>query len=201
VLSPGELRQLQQFKYREEIQALQLRKMIVDLEKNLRFIWARISNTTSQTTKDTSMKLTSLFVLIGTFAISSSGFGQTTMEEYLYVTKGYKVQIESGLDMKQGYKLEDITESTVTSGDSSYRKTSFKGLFRKGERTPCAIMCIYSNVVDNRLESTDYICIPHVDSSKEIWSMTLTKISEHAGEDANALMLGIMHLSAHYSRR
>lgn len=27
---------------------------------------------------------------------------QTTQEEYNYITKGYKIQLESGLDMKKG---------------------------------------------------------------------------------------------------
>lgn len=32
----------------------------------------------------------------------------TTMEEYNYMTKGYKIQVESGLDMKKGYYFEDM---------------------------------------------------------------------------------------------
>ncbi len=34
--------------------------------------------------------------------------GQTTETEYNYVTKGYKIQLESGLDMKKGYRFEDL---------------------------------------------------------------------------------------------
>jgi hypothetical protein len=30
----------------------------------------------------------------------------TTLEEYNYLTKGYKIQVESGLDMKKGYLIE-----------------------------------------------------------------------------------------------
>ena len=32
----------------------------------------------------------------------------TTEEEYNYLTKGYKIQVESGLDMKKGYSLIDM---------------------------------------------------------------------------------------------
>lgn len=41
----------------------------------------------------------------------------TTEEEYNYMTKGYKTQIEQGLDMKKGYiiKEEDIKYYTVMS--------------------------------------------------------------------------------------
>jgi len=52
--------------------------------------------------------LTKLLLSIALFA-SFNIYGQsiktlgTTLEEYNYITKGYKVQIESGLDMKKGY--------------------------------------------------------------------------------------------------
>ena len=32
-------------------------------------------------------------------------FSQTTLEEWNYITKGYKIQVESGLDMKKGYQI------------------------------------------------------------------------------------------------
>lgn len=37
----------------------------------------------------------------------------TTMEEYNYMTKGYKIQIASGLDMKKGYYFEDMGEHKI----------------------------------------------------------------------------------------
>ena len=37
--------------------------------------------------------------------ISVNSFTQTTLEEWNYITKGYKIQLESGLDMKKGYEL------------------------------------------------------------------------------------------------
>jgi hypothetical protein len=129
---------------------------------------------------------------------ASPGLSQTTLDEYNYLTKGYKVQIESGLDMKSGYTFEDVTESKVTSGDSSYTKTEFKALIRKGEKKPCAILCIYSEVAMNRTQKTDYICIPHTESTREVWALAFKKISEFTGDASNALSLGLMHLSAHY---
>lgn len=32
----------------------------------------------------------------------------TTLEEYNYMTKGYQIQISSGLDVKKGYRIEDL---------------------------------------------------------------------------------------------
>lgn len=37
----------------------------------------------------------------------------TTIEEYNYLVKGYKIQVESGLDMKRGYHFEDIGEHDI----------------------------------------------------------------------------------------
>jgi hypothetical protein len=145
----------------------------------------------------TALILVGALLLLGTLQCLS----QTTMEEYNYVTKGYKVQIESGLDMKQGYKFEDVTESTLVTGDSSYKKTEFKALFRRDESAPCAILCIFSDVLKNNLQNTDYICIPHLDSPKDIWALTYKKISEYSGESAHALTLGLMHLASHYSKK
>ena len=133
---------------------------------------------------------------------ASGARSQTTMEEYNYITKGYQIQLESGLDMKKGYRFEDVSQtSTVMAGDSSYRKTVFKALYRGAESKPAAIMCIYSLVVNGNTLSTDYLCIPQPESSKEIWSMVYQKISEYTGEASNALTLGLMYLASQYTKK
>ena len=63
-----------------------------------------------------------LFLLL-LFMTSSALFAQldstlvrsapTTMEEYNYMTKGYKIQVESGLDMKKGYYFEDMGDHKI----------------------------------------------------------------------------------------
>lgn len=78
--------------------------------------------------------------LVFTILISiTSSFAQTTQEEYNYITKGYKVQLESGLDMKKGYSFKDLGNSTVTSGYEK-RTTEFKALLKEGQSKPVAIM-------------------------------------------------------------
>lgn len=85
-----------------------------------------------------------------------SAFGQTTEEEYNYVTKGYKIQIESGLDMKKGYYFKDIKISEPNkSGIQKYPQ--FKHLYREGEAFPCATLMI--------LSKSKYLCIPHLKSN------------------------------------
>ena len=49
-----------------------------------------------------------LLLLTCMFLFACFSFSQTTLEEYNYISKGYKIQLESGLDMKRGYLLEDI---------------------------------------------------------------------------------------------
>lgn len=66
----------------------------------------------------------------------------TTVEEYNYMTKGYKIQISSGLDMKNGYSFSDI--GTINSG--SY-KFNYKMLNRVEENEIAGVLITaYSNV-------------------------------------------------------
>lgn len=103
--------------------------------------------------------------LISFFLFVPCVIGQTTLEEYNYVTKGYKIQIESGLDMKSGYEFRDIDSWGLSYSDFQ-RKATFKQLFRTGERIPCATLMILSRT-DN--EYREFLCIPHYDSTDEIW--------------------------------
>lgn len=82
----------------------------------------------------------------------------TTLEEYNYVVKGYKVQIESGLDMKKGYSLVDIRK--VEFGG---RRAIFKELIKNGKDLR-AIMVIFTG--KNGL--TSYYCIPLGEVSDEL---------------------------------
>jgi hypothetical protein len=96
--------------------------------------------------------------------VCQSVYGQdkgTTIEEYNYLTKGYKIQVESGLDMKKGYVLTDLVSSEAT---NTFNKSSmtFKGLYREGQQTPCAVLCIIDKA---------YICIPHFESSDDLWKL------------------------------
>ena len=82
----------------------------------------------------------------------------TTEEEFNFITKGYKIQIESGLDMKKGYTFEDYGDWGLTKG-TEVRNVEFKGLFRTGQTKPCAIMMIYKRT-DITTGATYYLCIP-----------------------------------------
>ncbi len=140
-----------------------------------------------------------LIAVIG-FSFLNSAFSQTTLEEYNYLTKGYKIQIESGLDMKKGYRFEDLHDNSVISNSEKgpiKRTMHFKGLYREGENIPCAVLIIY-NRLDNKFR--DYICIPHWESSKEIWNMCFDKIKGYEKGGAEALMWGLSKSSSFFAK-
>ena len=130
--------------------------------------------------------------------LSSRGFAQTTLEEYNYVTKGYKVQVESGLDMKKGYRFEDIHTIHIQYSDGVERETQFKALYREGQKEPAAILCIYTHS-NNAVR--EYICLPQFSSTKEIWDSTYARISSIGGDDTMALMWGLAKLASFYSMK
>jgi len=124
-------------------------------------------------------------------------FSQTTQEEYNYITKGYKVQIESGLDMKKGYTLVDLGKWSLTHS-SEKRECEFKGLVRQGKTKPCAVMMIYRRT-DIPNGAVMYICIPSKDSASEIWNQTLNFINENFKNNdklQNTIIWALMNFSS-----
>lgn len=101
--------------------------------------------------------------------IATSAFGQkaildeptvpvTTQEEYNYVTKGYKIQLESGLDTKKGYVIKDIAFDKI---NPSY-SFEFKFLIRESTQEIACIMVIAKSITWG---NTYYLCIPnYIDS-------------------------------------
>ena len=94
------------------------------------------------------MKKIALLLL---FAVSF-GYSQTTIEEYNYITKGYKETISKGLDVKQGYSFQDVYQY-----DDPLYTFDFK-LFvnNKTKKNSCIMVLAYSKMWSN----TYYLCIP-----------------------------------------
>ena len=121
------------------------------------------------------MKKATLILAAAFFSVTL--FGQTTEEEYNYLTKGYKVQIESGLDMKKGYEFKDLANDytqfykTISGGlfesDQTTLETrgvKFLALHKIGDVKPKALLMIYTGP-DN---SISYFCIPTSNSEATI---------------------------------
>jgi hypothetical protein len=72
----------------------------------------------------------------------TDGVNGTSIDEYNYMTKGYRIQKSSGLDMKRGYELSNIQD--ITKGSYSF---SFNSLIRSEKNELAGILIIaYSNV-------------------------------------------------------
>lgn len=96
----------------------------------------------------------STFAAFGQFGpdTTATGPSPTTEAEYNYLTKGYKVQIESGLDMKKGYTIVDA---------SVVRRSSYtfdiKFLMREKNNEMAGILIITKS---ETWGNTYYICLP-----------------------------------------
>lgn len=115
-----------------------------------------------------------LFIILGILFINLS-FGQTTQEEYNYITKGYKVQLESGLDMKKGYTLKVLDLQNV-SIEKQTRMLEFSALLKDNNTKPVAIMMKY-NRTDISNGHLQYFCIPTPDAPINLWQQTYESIS------------------------
>lgn len=128
------------------------------------------------------MKKSILITCVLTIALLSTRLNaQTTMEEYNYVVKGYKVQLESGLDMKKGYELEDVDEASA-----GERKVTLKKLVKtSSQRKTAAYMVTYKKGSG----ATEYICIPNPNSDTEIRDLFWKALYAGDGDSSFRLQL------------
>lgn len=130
-----------------------------------------------------------VFLMTAILSISQG----TTLEEYNYLTKGYKIQLESGLDMKRGYRIKDVGEDFEIMYNTRFegkkyikgftRKTTFKALYRDSERTPCAILMICTRTDTKYLQ---YLCIPRYDSDSNVWDLAFSDYKKFSERYSNA---------------
>lgn len=90
-------------------------------------------------------------------------FSQTTIEEWNYCTKGYEIQLESGLDMKKGYFISRTISIYNPQLKSGLLRFSFNELIRQKDNSVAAILVHMEVNIDycgTRLSKDKYICIP-----------------------------------------
>lgn len=103
-------------------------------------------------------------------------YGQTTEEEFQYVTYGYREQLQKGLDDKDGYYWKPILQHKFQyESDKFFRKEThiglfdFEGLYRKGSSTPCATVAIYRR--GTRAKRTGFLfACPTMSQPKAFWT-------------------------------
>ena len=101
-----------------------------------------------QTIKNKQMKKITVLLLF----ISSVIYSQTTEVEYNYLTKGYRGQMQKGLDLKLGYQLVDVFQKDVGIYHFDYK------VFLTDEK----LSAIYVSVSSERSFSVNVydLCIP-----------------------------------------
>lgn len=98
------------------------------------------------------------FFCLAYYAQAQTG---TTLEEYNYCIKGYKVQIESGLDMKRGYFIGQ--EKTLPKYKTA--TVSFIELYREDPSPNLAATIVRITTG----AGTKYLCIPNKMANNELW--------------------------------
>lgn len=127
-------------------------------------------------------KKLSYFFIIALVICTINSNAQTTLEEYNYLTKGYKVQMESGLDMKKGYELSSVDAETT-----SQRNAELKVLHRlKNSKKEIAAHLIIYNKTGNEKE---YICVPNPKSNDEVKSLYWKMLYDGTTDSSQRLQL------------
>ncbi len=122
----------------------------------------------------------------------------TTEDEFNYGTIGYKIQLQTKLPMKQGYRIADFGNI-----EEPGRTIAFKGLMRDGEETACAVIMVYTKDKN----PPEYFCLPTNDAPESLWSrywQSLDVISDNRISQLKFMSYGlsktVMRLSATQSR-
>lgn len=116
------------------------------------------------------------FLVYG-YALSQS----TTQQEYLYMTKGLKIQLESGLDVKQGYELKGIKE--VEQGDYIFM---FQALLRKDSKDKAAgVIVIAKNKKTSELFFKAIPIINEEKNEKEVFKVYTKLFTENLNWNEN----------------
>ncbi|CAN1538558.1 hypothetical protein MCETHM1_01661 [Flavobacteriaceae bacterium] len=128
------------------------------------------------------------------FAVSF-GYSQTSIDEYNYMTKGYGVTISSGLDIKKGYQIKDLTTYNTASYTFDY-----KLLIREADNSLAGVILratskIWSNVY--------YLAIP-VDNQEllkpyykqlELWDEPMITAYSESSTFLNSELIKFFHSS------
>ena len=121
---------------------------------------------------------------------ASVAFGQTTDDEYNYLTKGYAVQVSSGLDMKQGYSMTDKGNVPIDLGMTI--SVDVKYLYRTNGNVYAGALL----TVNGFKGPTKYFAVPAPGSSQGQWNQTLSAIQAAFANDKTgyeAIMWALMH--------
>lgn len=110
-------------------------------------------------------------ISFSTFAQEQSdevAFHNTTLEEYNYMTKGYEIQMESGLDMKKGYTFDELEDINMDGYDFN-----LKFLSRTDSDQLAGVLVV---ITSENTGLKEYVAVP-VGNDSEIISKYFIKIN------------------------
>lgn len=142
--------------------------------------------------------LAMVFVMLTLFVVQSSGQGSllaeklksmgqqsnservyasTTLEEYNYIKSGLRFQLENGLGIKPGYRIEREGQWWVSYDSNTWKRNiEFFTVYRVEGNIPCGLLMIASR------SNTDYeswFCIPGYGVSSSMWKTVYSDYKEY----------------------
>jgi hypothetical protein len=97
-------------------------------------------------------------LVVAVAMIFATSFSQekevTSLEEYNYLTQGYKIALETGVDFKTGYDLKKIDEDKF--GDYSVSYHLFKNL--ESNKTKAILLVLKKD--KDKADKIIYMCLP-----------------------------------------
>ncbi|MFV5699001.1 hypothetical protein ACM55H_11595 [Flavobacterium sp. ZT3R17] len=119
-------------------------------------------------------KITLLLFMFTAFSYAQDKPNGTTLEEYNYMTKGYKIQISSGLDVKKGYVINDLVRR-----DTGQYVFDFKTFHRSKNGTLAGIILVatskvWSNVYYLAIPVDNDVLFDDFNSKVELWDEAMT---------------------------
>ena len=101
----------------------------------------------------------------------------TTLEEYQYIKSGLKFQLENGLGIKPGYRIEREGEWGVNYDSGSWeRMVEFFMVHRVPGDVPCGMVMIAKR---SNTGYEDWFCIPGFGSPSSLWKSVYSDYQEY----------------------
>lgn len=95
-----------------------------------------------------------LFCIGNIFAQNNDLTNATTLEEYNYLTQGYKISLENGSDFKKGYELKKYDEDKYAAFTITYH------LFIHTETKKTKAILIIISKDKSKKDKEEYLCLP-----------------------------------------
>jgi len=116
-------------------------------------------------------------ILAITFITTFSIFGQTTMQEYNYMTTGYQIQVKSGQDINKGYRVESMGKYSVGFTNSSKinanRSSEFFTVYSENSKKTAEPIGTLIKMYRSDIVNDVYFFMPNKYSTSEVFQKAM----------------------------